>query len=257
MGRTDIYGRLRIKEENGVLTAQFKRIMKYGKLENEVLDIIEVEYGVEVDGSLTEQELQRQGYKPVCEVEKPDGAEGFVYKDYGTCYVQIWKMPDEDIRLDEIWTSDSGLMPEYSDLKRLKRDLETVKGNINTIDLSNKEKNEIKELFPNWADYIGESLNEIGFTVLYSGNNKLYEIIQPVSPVLEHQTPDLVPANYGLVSEHDGTKEDPIPYEHWMLIKKDKYYTENGKLYIGLMNAPSGYDADLSTLTTLAKEAKE
>ena len=69
-------------------------------------------------------------------------------------------------------------------------------------------------------------------------------------------TPDIVPANYGLVSEHEGTKEDPIPYVHWIVIRKDKYYTENGILYIGLQDAPNGYDADLSTLSTLAKKVE-
>lgn len=160
----------------------------------------------------------------------------------------------------EAWTHGEDYVQPNEDFAKVKAMqilTAKTKADINKMKLSNKEKNEVKEFFPDWSDYIGESLNEVGFTVYYSGNNKLYEIIQPVSPVLEHQTPNIVPANYGLVSEHDGTKEDPIPYEHWMLIKKDKYYTENGKLYIGLINAPSGYDADLSTLSTLAKEVKE
>lgn len=130
-----------------------------------------------------------------------------------------------------------------------------ITANINTMSLSNKESVSIKEFYPKWEDYIGKSLNEVGFKIRY--NNKLYEIIQAVPSVIESQTPDLVPANYGLVSEYEGTKEDPIPYEHWLVIKKDKYYTENGKLYIGLLDAPNGYDVDLSQLPTIAKEVKE
>ena len=126
---------------------------------------------------------------------------------------------------------------------------------INTFELSNKEAVAVTELFPKWEDYIGKSLSDVGFKVQY--NNKLYEILQAVPSVIANQTPDLVPANYGLVSEHSGTKDDPIPYEHWLVIKKDKYYTENGKLYIGLIDAPNGYDADLSQLPTLAKEVIE
>lgn len=128
---------------------------------------------------------------------------------------------------------------------------------INKMNLSNKEKNEVKEFYPKWEDYIGESLNEVGFIVHYVGDDKLYEILQPVPVVQEHQTPNAVPANYGWVSEHEGTKEDPIPYQHMMVIRKDKYYTQNGKLYIGLQNAPNGYAADLNTLSTLVKEVKE
>lgn len=126
--------------------------------------------------------------------------------------------------------------------------------NINTMNLSNKEAVSVKEFYPKWESFIGKSLQK-GIKVQY--NNKLYEIIQTVPAVIENYTPDLVPANYGLVSEYEGTKKDPIPYEHWMIIKKDKYYTENGKLYIGLLDAPNGYDVDLSQLPTIAKEVKE
>ena len=125
--------------------------------------------------------------------------------------------------------------------------------NINTMSLSNKESVSVKEFYPKWESFIGKSLQK-GIKVQY--NNKLYEIIQTVPAVIENYTPDLVPANYGLVSEYEGTKEDPIPYEHWLVIKKDKYYTENGKLYIGLLDAPNGYDVDLSQLPTIAKEVK-
>lgn len=70
MGRTDIYGNLKIEENNGVLIAKFKKSMKYGKLNNETLDIKEIENGMEVGGSLTEQQIIANGYKPVCEVGK-------------------------------------------------------------------------------------------------------------------------------------------------------------------------------------------
>ena len=248
------YGRLRIEERNGILTATFKSKMKYGKLINNNLDIKEVEKGIEVGGTTTEQQLKEQGYKPVCEVEEPEGAEYFVYREYDTCFVQEWRMKDEPFQDGDIWTSDSGIDPTYDDLARLQRDTEFVTMNINSYSLTNKQSVSVRNMFPHWEDYIGKSLNEVGFKVLYKDD--LYEILQPVPTVLEGQTPDIVPANYGLVSEHEGTKEDPIPYVHWLVIRKGKYYTENGILYIGLMDAPNGYDADLSTLVTLAKKVE-
>lgn len=45
--------------------------MKYGKLINNNLDIKEVEKGIEVGGTTTEQQLKEQGYKPLCEIEDP------------------------------------------------------------------------------------------------------------------------------------------------------------------------------------------
>lgn len=229
--------------------------MKYGKLINNNLDIKEVEKGIEVGGTTTEQQLIEQGYKPLCEIEKPEGAEYFVYREYDACFVQEWRMKDEPLQEGDIWTSDGGVDPTYDDLVRLQRDTDFVTMNINIYSLTNKQSVSVRKMFPHWEDYIGKSLNEVGFKVLY--NDNLYEILQPVPAVIEGQTPDLVPANYGLVSEHGGIKEDPIPYVHWMVIKKDKYYTENGILYIGLQDAPNGYDADLSTLATLAKKVEE
>ena len=154
----------------------------------------------------------------------------------------------------EAWThGEDYVQPneDYAKVKAMQILTAQTKADINKMKLSNKEKNDVKKFYPKWEDYIGESLNEVGFIVNY--NDKIYEIIQAVPNVVEGQTPDLVPANYGLVSEHEGTKQDPIPYERMMVIRKDKYYKQNGKLYIGLMDAPNGYNADLSTLSTLVK----
>lgn len=70
--------------------------MKYGKLENENLLIKEVEKGMEVGGKLTEEEIIEQGYKPYCEIEKPEGADFFVNREYETCIVQEWGMTTEE-----------------------------------------------------------------------------------------------------------------------------------------------------------------
>lgn len=228
--------------------------MKYGKLINETLDIKNVEKGIEVGGSLTEEELIKNGYKPVCEIEKPSDANFYVYVDYETCFVQVWKKEGDEILEGEIWTSDSGNMPTYEDIERLQRDVAMVESNINSLSLSNKEALSVKEFYPKWEDFIGKTL-EKGFKFQYK--ESLYEVIQTVPSVVEGQTPDIVPANYGLVSEHEGTKEDPIPYVRNLLIKKDKYYTQFGVLYIGIIDAPNGYAADLDMLPTLVQEVKE
>lgn len=90
MARTDTYGKLRIEERNGILTAQFRKIMKYGKLINDTLDVKEVEQGVETNGILSEHEIVEMGYKPVCETEKEDEKSVVKYTEYETCIVQEW-----------------------------------------------------------------------------------------------------------------------------------------------------------------------
>lgn len=162
-----------------------------------------------------------------------------------------------DLMNSEAWTHEEDYEKpneDYAKVKAMKILTADVTANINTMSLSNKEAIECKEFYPKWEDFIGKTL-EKGFKFQYK--ESLYEVIQAVPSVVEGQTPDIVPANYGLVSEHKGTKEDPIPYVQMMLIHKDKYYTQNGKLYIGIMDAPNGYAADLHMLPTLVQEVKE
>lgn len=161
-----------------------------------------------------------------------------------------------DLMNSDKWTSENMEQPneDYAKVKALKILTADVTTNINTMNLSNKETISVKEFYPKWETFIGKKL-DVGTKILYGED--LYEVIQTVTTVVDVHTPDKVPANYGLVSEHDGTKDDPIPYVQMMLIKKDKYYTQNGKLYIGIMDAPNGYAADLANLPTLVKEVKE
>lgn len=219
--------------------------MKYGKLNNETLDIKEVENGMEVSGSLTEQQIIEQGYKPLCEVEKPDGAEGFVYKDYGTCYVQIWKMPGEDIRPDEIWTSESGEMPKFSDLERLKRDMAMVDENINSLNLSNSEALEVKEFYPMWSP----NSMEVKKGERYQCDDLLWEVVT-AHTTQANWKPSLQTASLWKVvdEEHGGTQDDPIPYTPPMQIYVGKYYTQNDVLYKCIRDSGIPLSHDLSAL---------
>lgn len=139
-------------------------------------------------------------------------------------------------------------------LRNAKDIISQITREINDYGLTNKEVNDVVEFLPKWEDYIGKSLTK-GFKVQYE--KKPYKVLKGLSNIVEVHTPDITKSEYGLISEHNGTKEDPIPYERWMLIEKDVYYTQNGKLYVGILDAPNGYDADLATLLTLAKEVKE
>lgn len=70
--------------------------MKYGKITEGTLQTLEVEKGVQVGGKLTEEEIIAQGYKPVCETEKPEGADYMEYQEYEKCIVQEWGVITEE-----------------------------------------------------------------------------------------------------------------------------------------------------------------
>lgn len=234
MGRTDIYGNLKIEENNGVLIAKFKKSMKYGKLNNETLDIKEVENGMEVGGSLTEQQIIANGYKPVCEVEKSGDSTFCVYKEYDVCFVQIWKRDGEEVQEDEIWTSESETMPKFSDLERLKRYIAMVNENINSLGLSNNEALSVKEFYPVWtADSVPVEKGE-----KYQFNGHLYEVVQSHTTQSNWSPENQSSLWVEVVEDHAGTLEDPIPYNEeinplWqgMILEEGKYYTQSGTVY--------------------------
>lgn len=234
MGRTDIYGNLKIEENNGVLIAKFKKSMKYGKLNNETLDIKEVENGMEVGGSLTEQQIIANGYKPVCEVEKSGDSTFCVYKEYDVCFVQIWKRDGEEVQEDEIWTSESETMPKFSDLERLKIDIAMVNENINSLGLSNNEALSVKEFYPVWsADSVPVEKGE-----KYQFSGHLYEVVQSHTTQSNWSPENQSSLWVEVVEDHAGTLEDPIPYNeelnplwHGMILEEGKYYTQSGTVY--------------------------
>ena len=65
--------------------------MKYGKLINNILDIREVEKGMEIRSSITEQQLKDQGYKPVCEVKEPEGNTMLASCKNGECLTNLYR----------------------------------------------------------------------------------------------------------------------------------------------------------------------
>lgn len=124
-----------------------------------------------------------------------------------------------------------------------------TKAGIQTMNLSNSEIYKVVDVLPAWEEYIGK---EMAKETKFRYNGKPYVCIQTVNPVLEIYPPsDGTKANYGLISEHDGTLADPIPYERNMVLEKGKYYTQFDVLYECITDSIVGYDADLTELLSL------
>ena len=131
---------------------------------------------------------------------------------------------------------------------------------INTMSLTDAQALEVKDLYPQWKDLIGQTLPK-GFRLLCDGN--LYNVLQEHTAQEDWKPGTGTASLYALTGtdaeeegEHAGTKEDPIPYEQMMLIEEGKYYTQDGILYVGLMDAPNGYPNDLKDLPTLAQKVE-
>lgn len=108
--------------------------------------------------------------------------------------------------------------------------------------LSDIESAKVKQLFPSWASKIGVPVK--AEDKLYY-NDDLYKVLQPHTPQ-EDWKPDAEGSLYGLISEHEGTADDPIPYRRKMVLEQGKYYTQNGETYLCTRGSIVGYDVDLN-----------
>lgn len=124
---------------------------------------------------------------------------------------------------------------------------EAIPGIINTFDLSDEEALKRKTLYPEWASFIGKSL-DTGFKVLYEG--RLYKVRQPITTVLENQYPSVnTAALYEEINETaSGTIDDPIPYNGNMELFEGLYYSQAGVTYKCTRSTGQAVYHDLSAL---------
>lgn len=130
---------------------------------------------------------------------------------------------------------------------------------VNTLSLTDEQSLEVKDLYPNWSDLIGQQVN-VDFKFVYK--NVLYKVLQ--QHTLQAQwIPGIDTASlYTVISanaqeEHAGTKEDPIPYIQNMILEKGKYYTQDGVLYICIQSTLTGYPNDLKDLVSIVQKVEE
>lgn len=127
---------------------------------------------------------------------------------------------------------------------------------INNMELTDEQALQFKDLYPQWAMFIGQRLR-VGFKVQYQG--KLYKVKQEIETVLENQQPSVdTAALYEEINETNaGTKEDPIPYNNNMELVEGKYYSQNGVTYLCTRNTGQAVYQSLSELVGIYVEKVE
>lgn len=130
---------------------------------------------------------------------------------------------------------------------------------INTLSLTDSQALEVKDLYPAWDQLIGQEIDK-DFRLTCEG--VLYKSLQQHT-VQEQWKPGQDTASlYAVVSasadeEHSGTKEDPIPYVQNMVLEKDKYYIQDGVVYLCIQGTITGYPNDLKDLASLVQKVEE
>lgn len=167
--------------------------------------------------------------------------------------------PHNGSRLAELLASDewsyggeetSTESADYIQVAAVRNLMEATRANIQNYNLTGKEVNSLTDMLPEWEDLIGELL-PFKFKLRY--NNRPYRVNQAHTPQPDWK-PDTARNLYGLISDHDGTLDDPIPYERWIVLEKGLYYTQGGMTYRCITDAANGYDADLVELGALVEK---
>lgn len=119
-------------------------------------------------------------------------------------------------------------------------------------DISNAEALDYAVIVYDFEHYIGQ---ELAHGKIVSHNGKLWRVRQTHTCQADW-TPSLDSASIWEVIEveHEGTKDDPIPYTPPMEILKDKYYIENAVLYKCTRNSDTALSHNLSSLVGLYVE---
>lgn len=131
-----------------------------------------------------------------------------------------------------------------------------AKMTINATPLTDNQAISVKNLHPEWKEFIGKSLST-GFRVLHE--DALYKVRQDISVVLENQPPSIdTAALYEEINEtHDGTKADPIPYNNNMALELGKYYIQDNIIYMCTRDTGQAVYQDLSDLVGIYVQIAE
>lgn len=106
----------------------------------------------------------------------------------------------------------------------------TVKDGIQTMELTDEESLEVKEMYPEWESKMGQQVN-VGEKYQYNG--KFWKVLQQHTVQENWKPGEGTESLYAEVSKgHAGTKEDPIPYNNNMELENGKYYSQDDVTYI-------------------------
>ena len=132
--------------------------------------------------------------------------------------------PEEGVVVDPSMTSDYGVVAGIVNAEM------AVKSGIQTMNLTDEESLEVKEIYPEWESKMGKQVNA---GEKYQYNGKLWKVLQHHTVQENWKPGEGTESLYAEVSKgHAGTKEDPIPYNNNMELENGKYYSQDGVTYL-------------------------
>ena len=93
--------------------------------------------------------------------------------------------------------------------------------------------------------------------VVFRYENKPWRIVQAHTPQLIFPPSKDTASLYVKIDiTHNGTLEDPIPYEQMMLLEEGKYYSQYGEIYLCIKTITVGYAFDLSEMVSIVEKVE-
>lgn len=141
---------------------------------------------------------------------------------------------------------------KYEEITKMAETIQEISKKINRIDLTDNEALSVKDFYPTWESKIGDNVEQ-GYKMLY--NDNLWRVRQN-HLVQEIYPPSLsTAALYEVINyQHEGTIDDPIPYNPPMEIFNSKYYIQNDIKYLCNRDSGTALSHDLSALVGLYVE---
>lgn len=148
--------------------------------------------------------------------------------DYKNGVVTYREMTEEEAEEMSKLASESNIPSREQQAVLFLRSMATIATTI-----SDKDAISMPDILPTWSELLerGEKVLA-GVCLMHSG--QCYRVVQEVKPI-ESQPPgaDGMLAVYRPIDkEHAGTLKDPIPWVNGMDCFKDKYYSNEGKVYL-------------------------
>ena len=102
---------------------------------------------------------------------------------------------------------------------------------INTLAVDDNTALRMREFYPTFESIVGQAVKK-GFKFTYA--DKLWATVQPEMTIQSHYAPGagMESLYTELCETHEGTIDDPIPYEGNMALVNGLYYLQNGTVYL-------------------------
>jgi hypothetical protein len=158
----------------------------------------------------------------------------------------------DDVEYEEIEEYIEVNTMTYEEITKMAETIQEISKKINRINLTDNEALSVKDFYPTWESKIGDNVEQ-GYKMLY--NDNLWRVRQN-HMVMEIYPPSLsTAALYEVINyQHEGTIDDPIPYNPPMEIFNSKYYIQNDIKYLCNRDSGTALSHDLSALVGLYVE---